>query len=274
MRRMTMMALDRAGRTIDQDGHLHVPMSILSAAAVNDYAAGEIPDWQGLGLDPNRTYRLLRDPAELERAAPTFAGKPLMTSHRPISAQDHAADLTVGSVANPAWRAPYLVGELVVWDAGAIALIESGEQKALSCAYRFRADMTPGAWNGIRYDGVMRDLAGNHVALCATGRVDGAVVGDEMPQQFRRVPMSGSTDTDDDAIDPDDDVVTKIMKFLTATGKLSDEQLTQVGEMLAPSVAMDSTMRRRSARARMAADAAGRASFEKKFPDAARVRVL
>jgi hypothetical protein len=56
------LALDYASvRSKDADGHLHVASSIVSAAQVNPYNGSEIPNWQALGLDPNRVYMLLRD---------------------------------------------------------------------------------------------------------------------------------------------------------------------------------------------------------------------
>ena len=55
-------ALDYASvRTKDADGHLHVASSIVSAAQVNPYQGSEIPNWQALGLDPQRVYMLLRE---------------------------------------------------------------------------------------------------------------------------------------------------------------------------------------------------------------------
>ena len=174
-------ALDRASvREIDQDGHLHVAESPISKACVNPYKGREIPGWQELGLDPDRIYRLLRDPAELEKSAASFNGKPLLNLHRPQTADDHDKGLTVGAVNNVRWEAPYLMGRLDVWDGDAIDGIKSGEQRQLSSAYRYRPDMTPGAFGGEPYDGVMRDIAGNHVALVEKGRAGAdVVVGDQ-----------------------------------------------------------------------------------------------
>src|SRR5579862_1167055 len=171
------IALDRASvRTIDQDGHLHVAESNISRAAVNGYLGSEIPDGEALGLAPGRVYQLLRDPLELEKAAASFNGKPLLIVHKPQTAADHDRELTVGAIANPRWEAPFLKAELSVWDAAAIAAINSGEQKELSSAYRYRADMTPGTYDGVPYDGVMRDIAANHVALVESGRAGSDVV--------------------------------------------------------------------------------------------------
>jgi hypothetical protein len=69
---------------------------------------------------------------------------------------------------------------------GAIDAVNAGQQKELSAAYRYRADTRPGTFNGQRYDGVMRDVAGNHVALVREGRADSdVVVGDAaIPSRF------------------------------------------------------------------------------------------
>jgi hypothetical protein len=78
-----MLALDRttSGRTYDLDGRLRVEASRISKAAVNPYLGREIPDFATLGLDPSRTYQLLRDPDELRCAAPTFNNLPLLSQH-------------------------------------------------------------------------------------------------------------------------------------------------------------------------------------------------
>lgn len=167
------IALDRASvRTIDDNGHLHVDRTPISKAVVNPYYGREIPDFERLGLDPERIYRLYRDPDELARAAKSFEGKPLLIQHKPVSADDHPKSLTVGTIGSPVtFNAPYLTAPLVVWDAEGISGIQNEERRELSCGYRYRPDMTPGRTpHGEPYDGVMRDLGGNHVALVEQGR--------------------------------------------------------------------------------------------------------
>lgn len=175
------LAFDRATvRTIDAYGRMHVAVSNISKATVNPYRGNEIPDWEELGLDPNRIYFLLRDPQELEKAARTFNGIQLLHIHIPVDASQPRKERVVGTTGtDAAFHAPYLKNSLVVWDAIAIAGIDSEEQKELSCAYGYRADMTPGVYEGVAYDGVMRDIRGNHVALVEVGRAGpDVVVGD------------------------------------------------------------------------------------------------
>ena len=185
------LAFDRATvRSIDVDGRMHVEISNISKATVNPYRGSEIPDWETLGLDANRIYFLLRDPQELDKAASTFNNIPLLSKHIPVSAAEPQKEFVVGATgSNASYQAPYLKNSLVVWDAVAIALIESDEQKELSSAYRYRADMTPGVYEGVAHDGVMRDLCGNHVALVEVGRAGpDVVVGDSSTLNPSEIP--------------------------------------------------------------------------------------
>jgi hypothetical protein len=176
-----ILAFDRAaaaGRTFDADGRLHVVASNISRAAVNPYRGDEIPDWETLGLDPKKVYYLLRDPDELEKAAGTFNGVQLLSQHVPVDADDHQPDLVVGAVSNPVFEFPFLKADLVVWAKSAIDGIESGRKADLSAAYRYRAVLEPGIYEGAPFDARMVGLVGNHCSLVADGRVAGAVVGD------------------------------------------------------------------------------------------------
>jgi hypothetical protein len=194
-RTQILCALDRSLRSIDADGHMRVEESRISKANICPYKGREIPNWQALGLDPDRTYRLFRDPKELEKAAPTFEGKPLLIRHEPIDAGDPKRELWVGTIGQVTWEAPYLVARpLTVLTAEAIKLIESRQQRELSSAYRYDADMQPGAWGGQQYDGRMVNIRGNHVAIVSEGRVGPDVhVADSNPTEFRRMKTLSAT---------------------------------------------------------------------------------
>ena len=174
------MAFDRSTRSYDADGRLHVRVSNISKAAVNPYYGREIPRAEELGLDPNRVYYLLRDPEELEKAIGTFNNLPLLSKHVPVSSTDeesHQPDFIVGSLGTDGeWRAPYMRNSLVVWAASAIAGIESRDVQELSAGYRYDADMTPGTYKGLHFDGRMTNIRGNHVALVESGRAGSDVV--------------------------------------------------------------------------------------------------
>lgn len=167
------LAFDRLSmRHFDVDGRLHVERCNLSKANVCPYFGREIPGYQQLGLDPNAIYKLYRDPAELAKGASTFCGVQLLLVHTPVNADDPKIEVTVGSVGSDVeFIAPYLRGSLSVWTAEGIKLIETKKQAQLSCSYRYRADMVPGVTPaGVAFDGTMRDIMGNHVALVEEGR--------------------------------------------------------------------------------------------------------
>lgn len=179
------MAFDRdSAREKDADGRLKIAEANISKANVCPYYGREIPDYEKLGLDPARKYRLLRDPEELRKAVGTFNLLPILSEHRPTDVDSHPQELTVGSTGTDAdFDGTYLKNSLVFWPRAAIDDIESNAKKQLSCAYRYRADMTPGEHEGEPYDGVMRDLVGNHVALVKEGRAGPDVmVADAMPK--------------------------------------------------------------------------------------------
>ncbi|HBW3346591.1 DUF2213 domain-containing protein [Klebsiella pneumoniae] len=182
------LAFDRASvRTYTQDGTLQVSISPISKAMVCPYYGREIPDSEKLGLEPNKIYYLLRDPEELKKAAPTFNNLPVLNKHIPITADALPKENIVGTTGSDAsFDAPYLNNSLAIWEADAIAGIDSDEQKELSSSYHYRADMTPGEYEGVKYDGVMRDLKGNHVALVPEGRAgNDVVVNDELPEGMK-----------------------------------------------------------------------------------------
>jgi len=190
-----ILALDKSMRVLDENGFLHVAVSNISKAMVCPYNGSEIADIAqeaGVAVDPHRVYFLLRDPEELAAGASTFNGIPLTYVHEPLSSEDLATDpekkeIVVGALGTDAiFVKPYLQNSLVVWDAAAIQRIQTREQVELSCAYRWVLDMTPGTYEGVAYDGVMRKLRGNHVALVDEGRAGPDVlVADAKPKTYK-----------------------------------------------------------------------------------------
>lgn len=184
------LAFDRATvRSFDKDGRLHIEVTPISKANICPYYGREIPNSKSLGLQPDKVYYLLRDPKELAKAATTFNNIPLLNEHIPVTAADPQKMAVVGSTGTDAeFDGTYLKNSLVVWDADSIAGIETDEKKELSSAYRYVADMTPGVHEGQPYDGVMRDIVGNHVALVIEGRAGSdVVVGDSLSLELKEM---------------------------------------------------------------------------------------
>lgn len=185
------LAFDRASvRTIDANGRLQISRTNISKANVNAYYGREIPGSEELGLEPNKLYRLWRHPDELRKAAKTFNNIPVLSKHIPDFPTDPPNEFRVGVThSNAEFDGTYLTVGMSIWDNSAIAGIESGEQRELSASYKYVADMTPGDTpDGEPYDGVMRDIFGNHEALVPDGRAGPDVlVADSLPPELNHM---------------------------------------------------------------------------------------
>ncbi len=185
------LAFDRASvRSFDKVGRLQVTKSNISKANVCPYFGREIPNHEALGLDPDKIYRLWRHPDELKKAAATFNNIPLLNIHIPDFPGDPPRESRVGVTHSSAeFDGTYLTNGLSVWDNSAIAGIETEEQEELSSSYQYVADMTPGTTpDGEVFDGIMRDIVGNHVALVETGRAGSDVlVADSLPPELKHM---------------------------------------------------------------------------------------
>lgn len=205
---LDVLAFDRIGtvRTTDEDGRLKVSRTPISKANVCPYYGREIPGYSGLGLDPDKKYMLLRDPDELSKAAGTFNNLPVLEEHFHVTADDPRRDLQIGATGEGAvFESPYLYNSLTVWDGEAISRIKSGEQRELSSAYRYTPDMTPGEYQGEKYDGVMRDIRGSHVAIVPEGRAGPDVlVADSKPKTEPKMAKKTKLDS----------LITKLRPFL------------------------------------------------------------
>ncbi len=181
-------------RETDENGFLHVGASHITKATVNPYYGREVPGWQEAGLDPEAVYYGLRDPEELQASLETWAGLPLHIEHHIDSAEEPQKLTRVGAVGTGAvWNPPYVDAPLTVWDRAAIDAIEDGSFRELSCAYRYDPDFTPGSYEGIPYDFIMRNIRGNHVALVEEGRAGpDVVVADSHPTSTKKGTLMGT----------------------------------------------------------------------------------
>ncbi|EAR8162901.1 DNA primase [Salmonella enterica] len=191
MKTTERLAFDRASmRSFDGNGRLQVKLSNISKANVCPYFGREIPNAEKLGLEPDKIYQLWRHPDELKKSAATFNNIPLLSIHTPDFPGDPPREYRVGVThSNADFDGTYLTNGLSVWDDSAIAGIETEEQEELSSSYQYVADMTPGVTpNGEPYDGIMRDIIGNHVALVEKGRAGSDVlVADSLPPELKQM---------------------------------------------------------------------------------------
>lgn len=160
-----------SARTKDSNGYMHVAVSNLTKEQVVPYMGDSIPGYKDLGLEPDKVYQIYRPAEEIEKAVETFNGLPLMLDHWDMDAENIPKDKVVGSLGTDAkWEKPYLTNSLIVTDANAIKAIEDGSYSELSASYACDIDMSGGIFEGKSYDGVMRNIKGNHVALVHEGR--------------------------------------------------------------------------------------------------------
>lgn len=164
-------------RRFDENGFMHVESSHITKEQVAPYCGREIPGWEELGLDPDKVYFGYRPAEELKKAIQTFNGLPIMLLHHTVSADDPKKEYQVGSMAtNAVWNDPYVDNGMIFTDSVGIESVKNGTCREISWAYQYDPDFTPGVFNGIPYDFVMRNLRGNHVAIVEEGRAGPDVV--------------------------------------------------------------------------------------------------
>lgn len=179
------VAFDKASaRHYDDNGFLIVDSTVITKAAVNEYWGEEIPNYEELGLEATQKYRMLRDPAELEKGMHTLGEKQLLIKHIFVSADEPQKESIAGTIgSNLEMVGDDVKGSLTVWDKEAINLIESGKLAELSASYFYDPIMKSGTFKGQAYDGIMTNIRGNHVALVERGRIGrDALVADALPK--------------------------------------------------------------------------------------------
>ncbi len=182
-----LIAFDASSsRRYDTNGFLHVDLTPITKEQVVHYLGIEIPRWREHGLDPQKEYWGYRPADEIEKAASTFNGLPVMLNHHVVTPDTPAKDYQVGHTGTDAeWSAPYLENSLIITDRMGIEGIENGTYRQISAAYRYDPDFTPGVFDGKPYDFVIRNMRGNHVALVKKGRAGpDVVVADAEPEKF------------------------------------------------------------------------------------------
>ncbi|ENP0422091.1 DUF2213 domain-containing protein [Edwardsiella piscicida] len=208
-------------RSYDDYGRLNVAECNISKECVSSYLGNRLPNWETLGLDPNRTYYIYRPAEELLRAAESFNSVPITIEHpgqldTPDSPQDRVG--TTGT--DTRFEAPFLKTSMKLWDKDAIEGVENGRRRELSIFPSFfEVDMTPGVFMGQAYDGIARNIVGNSVALTIKGRVGAeCAVGDSQDQEGSL--MEGLTDLIKN-------------KFATASDSDADELAKSIMELMA-----------------------------------------
>jgi hypothetical protein len=155
------------------DGFLIAKNSTIARTGIQHYRAHE------LGLDKQgypsqQIIKLYRPHDEVfhPESLASFDNKPVTMGHPadPVTAKNWA-QLAKGEAVRPRQSADKMVVDLIIKSFDAIQAIESGTSE-LSNGYLFDLDLTPGMINdtGESYDGIQRNIRGNHVAIVDKAR--------------------------------------------------------------------------------------------------------
>jgi len=188
-----------SSRSVTDEGFL-VAKGIISRVGTQTYLASEL----GLDGDPIRKVVLYRPASEVfdQSSIDSFNGNPLTNNHPPVLVtKDNWKEYSHGDVRGVAKASDSHVGaEIVFKTPEIIGALDSGKCE-LSNGYKFNLDMTAGVSpNGEAYDGIQRQIRGNHVALVDKARCgsacrvhDNAPAGNnkEIPMTDRKIVVDG-----------------------------------------------------------------------------------
>ena len=119
-----------------------------------------------------REYRPEGEVASPESLA-SFAGKAITLEHPPVLLDStNTKDYQVGfSGMEVVYDNGFVRAVMTVTDKDAIEKIMRGDAKEVSAGYRVQYDPTPGVTDsGENYDGIQKDISGNHIAVVRRGR--------------------------------------------------------------------------------------------------------
>jgi hypothetical protein len=138
-------------------GFIRAP-AYLTRAGVLDYRRAD-----------GTVVRELRPPTEVFAPASlaTLSAAPLTDLHpHQMVSPANVRKLAIGHVSDDVRQdGQHVAANVTVQDADAIAAVQAGERRELSCGYTCDLDETPGTHNGQPYDAVQRNIRYNHVGI-------------------------------------------------------------------------------------------------------------
>lgn len=160
-----------SARIVDCNGWFEVRDNPLSLVGIFPYSGRSIG-----ASDPDRIYYVLRPEDELSspECVNSFKLLPWVDEHTMLGekfgtpAEQKGIQGVIGE--DVYYKDGTLFGNIKVFSDKMATLIESGK-KELSCGYGCEYELTPGIWNGQRYDAIQRNIRGNHLALVTSGRM-------------------------------------------------------------------------------------------------------
>lgn len=115
-------------------------------------------------------FRELRHPEEVfdTHSLATLAGAPVTDLHpNGMVTPSNWKALSIGHVGEAVGKQDdkFVTANLFIQDDAAIAAIEKRDRQEISMGYTCRLDLTPGEFNGEKYDAIQRNIRYNHAAI-------------------------------------------------------------------------------------------------------------
>lgn len=172
------------------EGYLYCKDAIIARTGKQTYLESEI--YEGSTSDDYIEVDRREEEVFSPQTLASFENKPLTIEHPNTSVgPENYRDLAVGHVQNVRRgeyeNQPVMMADILVTDAEAIRLIETGEMEELSCGYD--CDITDGP------NPEQINIRGNHVALCEAGRAGNARIFDSKPWGAQSIQDSVSKGT-------------------------------------------------------------------------------
>lgn len=250
--------MELTSREMTAEGYMVAKNCTLARTGVQQYHAYEL-GLDAEGMDPMRVIRLHRPAEEVfdPVSMASFESKPITIEHpKEAVTADNWADLAKGEARDVNRFGEMMMSTLLIKSKDAIDAVQSGKNQ-LSNGYTFDLDMTPGTTaNGQAYDGVQRNIRGNHIAIVDAARCGSACrIADSQPENqgvntmaeaLRKVIVDGiPVEVNDTAAAAIDKLQTQLKEALAAkdaaekkiggsvTFTLGDKSVTYTGDELA-----------------------------------------
>lgn len=137
-----------------------------------------------------------RPPEEVEKALESMNGLPITLTHKAgLLTSANAKENTVGATLSPRFDGKWVRAQHIVYNASDVDTMRKQALRQTSQGYRVDYDPTPGVTpDGVRYDGVQRNIRPNHQAMVKKARaghecqvrLDGALATDTTEQTEQR----------------------------------------------------------------------------------------
>lgn len=181
-----------------------------------------------------------RDEVFAAQSLATLSAAPVTDLHpTQMVTPNNVRELQIGHVSDQVKADGSMVSaHVTIQEAKAIAAVERGERRELSCGYQCRIDLTPGVYEGQAYDQVQRDITYNHVAI---GPRNWGRAGRDVALRVDAADDAGDQDTDVFRLDRADALSVAItaprdegdrMELVTIRVDGVDVQTTKQGEQL------------------------------------------